>query len=310
MGGMDSYIGGPSAMRIYNSGSGTQGQPPDTGLNTGAALNALELAHRQRYATPAVPGPQLPPGAAQGPGRGQVPLDYNLTEGMPVKYSVPSAAKENLATREIVRNAIQSESNSGQVIRTDPITEEEVAYVKHMKDQAEVADLDRYVNVFFDPRKPGNMNKLMEIYPEFVNRRIQQTKTDYEYALRSQMIDQWGVNTFDDLLFLYWRDQGKISGPNLTRQQSVDHQYTAGYLSPFYWGLDTRSPTGLKMPFASARYGKRPDNPVDWALPDSGQPLTEQRNVQAYAEALYNTDASVVGGAAGYSEGLGRPGAR
>lgn len=306
--GMD--VGGPSVMGLYN-GTERQGAPPDTGRRFGTQLSAQELAHRQRYAPPAVPGQQdisdllqANGGPGIGPGQGQVPQDYNLTEGMPVKYSVPTAQKENLATRELVRKAIR-DSEAGQksgVVRTDPITDEEVQYVKYMKDQAEVADLDRYVNTFFDLRKPGNMPKLMEIYPQFIERRIQQIKTDYEYAIRSQMIDQWGVNTFDDLLFLYWRDQGKIKGPRLTTQNSVDHRYTAGYLSPFYWGLDTRNPNGLRLPYATAKYGKRPgDTDADadkWILPDDiDQPLTAQRNVEAYAKALYDTDASAPGGA-------------
>jgi len=287
-------------MNIYNRAG--EPNPTNTGREFGTALSAAELAHRQRYAPPAVPGRQRLPnevagGASVGPGAGDIPMDYNLQAGYPVKYSVPTAQKENLATREIVRNAIR-ESGAGArggVVRTDPITQEEVDFVKHMKDQAEVADLDRYVNVFFDPRKPGNMPKLMEIYPEYVNRRIQQTKTDYEYALRSQMIDQWGVNTFDDLLFLYWRDQGKISGPTLATERSVDHQYTAGYLSPFYWGLDHRKGgEGLKLPYASAQYGKAPTlTGGNWTLPDAdNQPLSQQRGIPQYASALYGNDPS------------------
>lgn len=295
-------------MGLYN-GTERQGAPPDTGRAFGTQLSAMELAHRQRYAPPAVPGKQNTDNLDIGPGRDQVPQDYNLTEGMPVKYSVPTAQKENLATREIVRNAIRESGagDKGGVIRTDPITDEEVQYVKYMKDQAEVADLDRYVNTFFDLRKPGNMPKLMEIYPQFIERRIKQIKTDYEYAIRSQMIDQWGVNTFDDLLFLYWRDQGKISGPSLTDQRSVDHKYTAGYLSPFYWGLDTRNPGGIRLPYASAKYGRHPDNADSWTLSElDNQPLTNQRNVEAYAKALYDTENSTPGGAgsaATYSAG-------
>ena len=287
-------------MNIYHK-AGEPGVPPDTGQSYASGLAAAELAHRSHYAKPAVPGRQYAPPGPVGSEPGDIPIDYNLTEGMPVKYSVPSAQKERLAAREIVRNAIR-DSEGGQkggVIRTDQITDEEVDYVRSMKDQAELADLDRYVNVFFDPRKPGNMPKLMEIYPEFVNRRIQQTKTDYEYALRSQMIDQWGVNTFDDLLFLYWRDQGKISGPNLTRTVSLDSAYTAGYLSPFYWGLGEGHHDkggGLRLPYASANYGKRPlaGEEGGWTLPDGGpggifgnQPLSKERGAEKYAEALY-----------------------
>jgi hypothetical protein len=52
----------------------------------------------------------------------------------------------------------------------------------------------------------------MEVYPEYVNRRLQQAHADYEYALRNQMIDSWGINTFDDLYFKYMVDQGKLQG--------------------------------------------------------------------------------------------------
>ena len=36
------------------------------------------------------------------------------------------------------------------------------------------------------------------------------------------MIENWGVNTFDDLHFLYLCDQGKIDGPSLTKRTAKD----------------------------------------------------------------------------------------
>ena len=62
-----------------------------------------------------------------------------------------------------------------------------------------------------DPRKPGNLKWLMEVYPDYVSRRIGQVHTDYEFALRNQMIDSWGINTFDDLHFKYLVDQGIVT---------------------------------------------------------------------------------------------------
>ena len=47
------------------------------------------------------------------------------------------------------------------------------------------------------------------------------------------MIENWGVNTFDDLHFLYLMDQGKIDGPSLTRRQTKDASYKTGWLAPF-----------------------------------------------------------------------------
>ena len=140
------------------------------------------------------------------------------------------------------------------MIRTDPISDEEVSYLQAMKDQSELADFDRYVNSLVDPRKPGNLKWLMEIYPEFVNRRLSQVHTDYEYALRNQLIDSWGINTFDDLHFKYLVDQGKVKGPHLQADLIDQEQgYSAGYLSPFQF-KNVRY-AGVRLPFASARFG-------------------------------------------------------
>jgi hypothetical protein len=115
-----------------------------------------------------------------------------------------------MAARQAIRQAAGGEALGENVIRTDPISDEEVSYLQAMKDQSELADFDKYVNSLVDPRKPGNLKWLMEIYPEFVNRRLSQVHTDYEYALRNQLIDSWGINTFDDLHFKYLVDQNKI----------------------------------------------------------------------------------------------------
>ena len=163
-----------------------------------------------------------------------------------------------MAARQAIRQAAGGEEGTGLargVIRTDPISDEEVSYLQAMKDQSELADFDRYVNSLVDPRKPGNLKWLMEIYPEFVNRRLSQVHTDYEYALRNQLIDSWGINTFDDLHFKYLVDQGKVKGPHL-QADLIDRAegYSAGYLSPFQFKNIRMD--GVRLPFASARLGR------------------------------------------------------
>jgi hypothetical protein len=163
------------------------------------------------------------------------------------------------------------------VVRVDNIGDDEVAYLSAMKSQGELADFDRYVNSMIDPRQPGNLKWLMEIYPQFVDRRIKQVHTDYEFALRNQLIDSWGVNTFDDLHFKYLVDQGKIEGPELRRNpdEFADDKYAAGFLSPAKWlgAGDNRQP-GLRLPFASAKTGKKPTGGARmWELNNENQPL-------------------------------------
>jgi hypothetical protein len=268
-----------NAMGLYQNAGG-ESNPADTGLGMGRMLYDAELAARTRYQDPVVPrqGPtEVTAADLAGHPR---PDYYNYQPALPVKYSVPSAAKERMVAREAIRRAA---GKSGD--RPDPITDDEVNYLQSMKDQVELADFDRYVNSLIDPRKPGNLKWLMEIYPEFVNRRISQVHTDYEYALRNQMIDSWGINTFDDLHFKYLVDQGKVNGPYLTPNYEAGKEYTAGILSPY--AFKAKRGTGVRLPFASAQVGASAGGRNNWVMSDNEMPLTGGRGLQTMAESMY-----------------------
>jgi len=271
-----------NAMGLYRN-AGPESNPADVGTGTGNMLYNAELSARTRYAEPIIPKQEAltkPTGA---------PDYYNYQPALPVKYSVPSAAKERLVARQAIRDAAGGAAKqNSNVIRTDPISDEEVNYLQAMQDQAELADFDRYVNSLVDPRKPGNLKWLMEIYPEFVNRRISQVHTDYEYALRNQMIDSWGINTFDDLHFKYLVDQNKIKGPSLETQKPASGLgYSTGILGPAAWKPKRLS--GVRLPFASARVGAHAtgEGGNTWIMPDDGMPLGTNRGMQYMASSIY-----------------------
>lgn len=288
-GGLSANNAGPSAMRLY-ANAGSENTPANTGEAMGAALYEHDLSARTHFARPSVPGAT----ALQNGEEAALAGDYNFGEALPVKYDVPSHYKEHFQAKEDLVAGINAMNlgggDGGKVVRNVTVGEDEVQYLQSMKKQAELADFDRYVHTLIDPRKPGNLKWLMEIYPEYVNRRIQQVHTDYEFALRNQMIDSWGINTFDDLHFKYLVDQGKVSGPRLERRVASADQYAPGLLSP--WVFQHR-PGGenLKLPFASALFGKRPGvggAPDDWTLSPDEQPLASNRNPADLAQSMYN----------------------
>jgi len=281
--GMDA--GGPSAMSLY-SNAGSQGQPPDTGKNMAAGLVGDEMAYSQRYAPPTTPAAEAKiEGFA-----GDTGIAYNTRAAQPVKYSVPSYQKERMKAREEVRDAIGELAERKNVLRTDPISDEEVSYLMTMKEQAELADFDRYVNSLIDPRKPGNLKWLMEVYPQYVNRRIQQVHTDYEFALRNQMIDNWGINTFDDLHFKYLVDQGKLEGPKLQRDKKYGDKYAPGLLSPFAFKFGNQfHKDGLKLPYATADQRTR-EQADKLSFKHDNAPLGMNREAKELATSMYKTD--------------------
>jgi hypothetical protein len=212
----------------------------------------------------------------------------------------PSAAKDNLARRQAIRDGINTSIRLGGatpgVQRTDPITDEEVQYLKYMEDTSELAKFDQYVESFIDPRQPGSMKFLMEVYPEYVNRRLQQAHADYEYALRNQMIDSWGINTFDDLYFKYMVDQGKLDGPTLSRgEKRLDDSYAPGILSPFAFATKFDGMKTLGLPFTSAKTGRRPTGTSGstanvWQVKRDG-PFHDGGSREAMAAAMYGKKA-------------------
>ena len=264
--------------------AGPETNPANVGRSFGTALTQSELSQRTKFARPTAANEETLL-------EGEAPKHANLDPSQPVKYDVPSEYKENFKNKAAVREGIKAATGK-DVLRVDNIGPDEVEYLAQMKAQGELADFDRYVNTMIDPRQPGNLKWLMEIYPQFVDRRIKQVHTDYEYALRNQLIDSWGVNTFDDLHFKYLVDQGKIDGPELKRanDQFADDQYAAGYLSPFHWqfmGVGDNRPRGLRLPFASAKTGKRPvGGPRAWELENEGQVLGEGRTTSELARGM------------------------
>ena len=215
------------------------------------------------------------------------------TSQLPVSYVGPSAAKDDMVRRQEIRDAInaagaQQGGGNKTVIRTDPIQDSEVQYLKYMEDMSELAKFDQYVESFIDPRQPGSMKFLMEVYPEYVNRRLQQAHADYEYALRNQMIDSWGINTFDDLYFKYMVDQGKLQGPKLQRDgKRLADTYAPGILSPFAFVTKFDGMDKLGLPFNSAQTGRRPADGKQWMVERTG-PFTQGGTRSDMAKAMYS----------------------
>ena len=263
---------------------------------------------QQQYVTPSYTDGTYAPHKWTGSGRGgflqgdekpaNIPTWYpEGTSQLPVSYVGPSAAKDDMARRQAIRSGINAASRQegpGAVMRTDPIQDSEVQYLKYMEDMSELAKFDQYVESFIDPRQPGSMKFLMEVYPEYVNRRLQQAHADYEYALRNQMIDSWGINTFDDLYFKYMVDQGKLDGPTLKRdKKQLADKYAPGILSPFAFATKFNGMDKLGLPFTSAKTGRRPEDNAAWQVKREG-PFSDGGSRAQMASAMYGLGKNAV----------------
>lgn len=290
----------PPASQLAANSTGSR---MDTGESTAAELDATRMAYQQAYANPAQFGREFGTrrdgtGAEPVQPANMIPGGYNLSGPYPAKYSIPTPAKERMTARQALRDEAGQKKNGATIM--DGISDEEVDYLLGMKRQAKLADYDRYVSTLVDPRQPGQLRWLYEVYPDFVHRRIAQVQQDFDFAIKNKLIDMWGINSKEDLDFKFQVDQGEIDGPRLYRPPpAYDTMYQAGMLAPWYYARKETT-AGVNLPFTSAQDGARPPYQNAWTLADQTrirgaetlQPLSQGRGYNELANAMYGNEFS------------------
>lgn len=280
----------PSTTSMYNAAAGHR---MDTGVGEAEVLDQTRMALKQAYAPPVqFRDENLENNSAQA--NNAIAGRYNMNAPFPVKYDVPSFAKENLVAREALRRQAPGPNANGGVQLMDHITQDEVEYLKGMEKQSRLADYERYIQKFVDPRQPGQLKWMHEFAPGLLKRQMAQVQQDFDYALRLKLISMYGISDESDLQFLYAVDQGLISGPQLnTPRRAIDNKYVAGMLSPF---ASYKQRTGLNLPYARAESGFNDEaagGRGSLRLSDAQQPLATGRNLDQMAAAYWNRDRTV-----------------
>lgn len=188
----------------------------------------------------------------------------NPYAALPARYDEDNALKERMYLEQATRQAIDKENQdaegaggaSNTVRRTAPVTDTEYQFTADQQKRKQQYELDQYITTMFDPRMPGSFDVLNKIAPDYVLRRTQQMNTDMQFALRNQLIDSWGINNYDDLIFKYMVDQGVISGPYLNEPSDYNdtNDFGKGILS-FSSGKKDQPTNRSNYPYASATIG-------------------------------------------------------
>ena len=277
---------GPAAKRLFDAHTDAVG---DLGHAKAAELSNYRMEQQQKYSLPV--GGQENSLLEASKGRPDGPPSWYNSAGMqPAKYDMPTVAKERMLAHQAVRRAAgEALEGAPGIMRVDPIGPEEIDYTMAMKQQAELANFDRYVNALIDPKKPGNLKWLMEVYPEFVHRRVAQVHDDFDFATSNQMIDHWGINTIDDLHFKYLVDQGKISGGKLLNKVYASELYQVGSLAPWanriLKGQRTKDTGDVYMPYHSEKPRRAG---TGWVQSGDNQPLGEgERDYYGLAKRVF-----------------------
>ena len=120
---------GTGVGQLYRN-AGPESLPADIGAQFGNRLMQEELVQKMKYTAPTGPREEelLNPAV-----RAQLANTVNLDATQPVKYMVPTPYGEKFKDKAEIREAINAEpAGNGNVMRTDPIGDDEVNYLRQM----------------------------------------------------------------------------------------------------------------------------------------------------------------------------------
>jgi hypothetical protein len=157
---------------------------------------------------------------------------------------------------------------------------------------------------------------MMRLAPHLIDKPMQQVKTDYDFALRNQVIDMFGMQTPEDLEFKFMVDQGKLKGPRLLTERNAADMYTSTPLS--VWRFIDRHATRTKKslsgdtiaaPFDSAKWGPKPAASSNWTIARNRMPLGQGQEPNMFTQLAGTGGGGGSGGGAAGGSGIGAAGA-
>lgn len=126
---------------------------------------------------------------------------------LPAKYNMMTAQQQKyLDMKHQLTERLKEKKGAGVVMYGD----QDIAAIASKEAEQNLMMFDQYVHGLVDFRKPGMLQWLNSIYPDYVTRRVQQIKDDMEIDFKDKWIKNFGVHSFEDLLFDYKRKRKEI----------------------------------------------------------------------------------------------------
>lgn len=185
----------------------------------------------------------------QGPDAGQFTgPNYSATYNRPSEYDKIISIKQDLAAA-----AAGGESPFGQITMSD----RDVEWILEKRATVEERLRDEWFNELFDTRDPVQLKMARELNPSFFERQDRDFKLNMELCEKMYKINTRGLQTPDDIDFMYAVNTGQVElpGPNFW---NPDPQGVGAEEGNFQRGLFSPGgiPTEAAKPFRRGRSGR------------------------------------------------------
>jgi hypothetical protein len=174
---------------------------------------------------------------------------------LPGEYAYPSENKEKfLMKMDMMRDPNYNGAvGNGQVNWS--ISDSDVNVVKDLEDQRRLYEYHRYIDKHIDPRKPGNLEWLMRIEPDYIKMKMKALNTHMQLMEKKIRLQAFGVQDTDDMRMKFLIDTNQLQDH---REATNENRYVRGFFGPRYHVPSQASASNYTDMFRGTSWGPTP----------------------------------------------------
>lgn len=188
---------------------------------------------------------------------------------LPAEYGGSSDATDKfMFKQQLMRNPLFNNLDpSGNARVNYNVDDNDVGVVKSMEERRRLYEYHRWIDHIIDPRKPGNLEWLMRVEPDYIKMKMTALNTHMKLQEKKIRLSAFGVQDQEDLRMKYLIDNDMLQDG---REASDANRYIAGFFAPKY-NVPVQ-PSNFTNPFQNALLGSTREGSVFGAGTNRGAP--------------------------------------
>lgn len=150
---------------------------------------------------------------------------------LPAQYAQPSEDRERfMFKRKLMANPeINAVNGQGQVQWN--VSDGDMKVMQDLEASRRMYDYHSWLDKNLDPRKPGNLDWIMRIEPDYIKMKMKALNAQMELFERRTKLEAFGPQNQEDMRLKYLIDNNMLTDG---REPTTQNRYVSGFLRPEY----------------------------------------------------------------------------
>ena len=158
--------------------------------------------------------------------------ENEIYKPLPAEYaSGPRDDREAFVFKRQLMNDPGLNNAEGKARVNYTIDNNDVKVIKDLDEQRKLYEYHRWIDHHIDPRKPGNLNWLMEVEPDYIKMKMKALNTKMRLLEKRIRLEAFGVQDTEDMRMKFLIDNNMLQDG---RAATNANRYVHGFFGPTY----------------------------------------------------------------------------